>query len=397
MRNNIGINKVLYVNSSARLYGADKSLLELISLLDRKRFIPIVLLPEKGPLLDELSKLDVKTIVENFVHVERRYLRPLGVLRFLMRLILSVIRIMFIIKRERAHVVHSNSSACIASAVAATLTRTPHIWHIRELVVTPKIVRFLYRTIIPRLCDKAIAISEVVKANYSSCCRTDNAKYIVLSHGVDIRRFETAQASIRGEYSIPQKDKIVGNVGMLRPQKGQTRFLSVARMVKENYPEVKFVVAGDLFYEQGKVDSYLIDLCTSLGLNGDVFFTGFRDDIQNVYASFDVFVHTSESQEAYGRTILESMASGKPIVAFDNGGPGELVVDALTGYLVPVGDLRGMADRIITLLKDDGLRNRMGREAKRLLKEKFSMAKYSKDLERLYYEILEHEKPDDHQ
>jgi glycosyltransferase involved in cell wall biosynthesis len=179
-------------------------------------------------------------------------------------------------------------------------------------------------------------------------------------------------------------------VGMLRAQKGQEAFLLVSRLIKENDPQVKFVIVGDLYYEYGKIDPHLLVICASLNLNGEALFTGFRNDIENIFASFDIFVHSSLSQESHGRTILEAMAAGKPVVAFDDGGPRELVVDGSTGFLVPVGDIKLMAERIVALLKDTELRVRMGHEAKRVFKEKFSMAKYGKDMEGIYYKALEH-------
>jgi glycosyltransferase involved in cell wall biosynthesis len=213
-------------------------------------------------------------------------------------------------------------------------------------------------------------------------------KFVLLSHGVDNRRFENGKDAIRKEFSIPPEVKIVGNVGMLRAQKGQHLFLSVAQIVKEKYPDVKFVIAGDMYYENGMIDPTLQNLCNSLGLDDHVIFTGFLTDIENVFAAFDVFVHTSAFQESYGRTILESMSSGKPIVAFNNGGPSEIVRHGRTGFLVPPEDLRLMAERIIALLLDDELRTQMGSEGRRIIREHYSNEKYMKCLEGLYSQLL---------
>ena len=386
------MKKVLFVNSSSRLYGADKSLLELISGLDKTKFLPIVLLPEDGPLAGEASKNGIKVIIAQFAHGERRFLTPFQFPIFLRNTAASARLIRSIIIREQIDLVHSNTSACFASAIAAKLARIPHIWHIRELLVKPKLVRFFYKLLIPLLADRAIGASQAVKKNYCSNWNRLEKKFVVLPHGIDSAKYENTHEILHCEYSIPSDVAIIGNVGMLRAQKGQEAFLLAARLIKKNCPQTKFVIVGDLYYEHGKIDPHLLDIRASQGLDTDVLFTGFRNDIENIFASFEVVAHTSLSQEAHGRTIVEAMAAGKPVVAFDDGGPRELVIDGITGFLVPVGNVEIMSERIVTLLKDAELRAGMGREARRVFKETFSMTKYGQDIERLYYEALERDR-----
>ncbi len=384
---------ILFVNSSSRLYGADKSLLELLSVLDKKRFTLVLLLPEDGPLAREVSNYDIKIIITQFAHGERRFLRLFEFLMFMRNTAASARLIKSIIIEEHIDLVHSNTSSCFASAIAAKMAKKKHIWHIRELLVKPKLVKFLYQLLLPLLADRAIGASQAVKNNYCSYWNGLGRIFAVLPHGIDSAKYENATGILRREYSIPADTKIIGNVGMIRLQKGQEAFLLTARLIKQKYSPAKFVIAGDLYYEQGKIDPHLLEICASHGLNDDVLFTGFRKDIENIFASFDVFVHTSLSQEAYGRTILEAMAAGKPVVAFDSGGPRELVIDGTTGFLVPVGDVELMSDCIVRLLKDGELRVRMGREAKRVFTENFSMAEYGREIERLYDDTLERERP----
>ena len=380
--------KILYVNSSARLYGADKSLLEMVANLDKGCFEPVVMAPEDGPLVTECRKIGVRAIIVDFVHVERRHLAPSAFFKFMRDLSGACKRIRRLILDEGIDIVHSNTSACVASAIAAKMAGKPHVWHVRELVTRPRLIRLAYRIVLPLLADKAFAASQAVRVNYSTGWNGMNDKFVVLPHGVDTGRFETGLDAIRGEFSISRGIKIVGNVGMMRAQKGQRTFLSIARIVKDRYPEVKFIIAGDLFYQKGAIDRNLLELCDSLGLADDVIFTGFRTDIENVFASFDVFAHTSEMQESYGRTILEAMASGKPVVAFRSGGPGELVKDESTGFLVAAGDVLKMAEKIVVLLTDDELSRRMGEAGHLVVSLNYSSERYTKSLQEHYRQCL---------
>lgn len=380
--------RVLFVNSSSRLYGADRSLLEIVARLDKTAFDPVVLVPETGPLVAEMQRLGASAIVSPFVHAERRDFRLVRLIRFAAALLLSIGKIKSIIEKEKIDLVHSNTSACIAGAVASRLARKPHIWHIRELCTNPKIVRLFYRVAIPMLADRAIAASTAVMSNYSAGRNKLAQKFVLLSHGVDQERFENGNDVIREEFSLPPGTKIVGSVGMLRAQKGQHLFLQAAKMVKEKHPGARFVISGDMYYKDGAIDPGLKNLCRRLGLENDVIFTGFRSDIENVFASFDVFAHTSAYRESYGRTILESMSAGKPVIAFDHGGPRELVRDGRTGFLVPPGDVGLMAEKISALLSDGALRVQMGDEGRKTVRERYSNEKYMKSLQEIYSQCL---------
>lgn len=380
--------RVLFVNSSARLYGADKSLLDIVATLDRTVFDPLVLVPEEGPLVVALERLAVKTICRPFPHAERRNFKPLPLFRFAVQLARSVAQTAKLIRDEKIALVHSNTSACLASAIAARLTGRPHVWHIRELCSTPRFVRLVYRIVIPLLADRAVAASTVVRENYSTAWNGLRRKFALLPHGVDNARFERGVDTIRKQFGIESHTRIVGNVGMLRPQKGQHLFLRVAQLVKADFPWVRFLICGDLFYDSGTVGKDLPQLCSSLGLSEDVTFTGFRSDVEDVYASFDVLAHTSFG-DSYGRTILEAMAAGTPVVAFASGGTSELVRHGLTGYLVPFGNVRLMAEAIVDLLRDEGLRRNLGSEGRRIARECYSTTAHVEALETIYTELLE--------
>jgi phosphatidylinositol alpha 1,6-mannosyltransferase len=175
------------------------------------------------------------------------------------------------------------------------------------------------------------------------------------ARGVDTRRFTPGKRSADLRASLaPQGEMLVGYVGRLAPEKQVERLASLADM-----PGVRLVVVGNGPSEE-RLRSALPDAA----------FLGFRggDELAEIYASLDVFVHTGPA-ETFCQAVQEGLASGLPVVAPDAGGPRDLVLPGRTGYLVPVPpddeprwpDLRVAVDR----LRDPALRAAYGSAARR--------------------------------
>jgi len=115
--------------------------------------------------------------------------------------------------------------------------------------------------------------------------------------------------------------------------------------------------------------------------------TGFRSDIADVMSALDIVVHTSVRAEPFGRVILEGMLLGKPVVATDAGGVPEMIVDGETGFLTPPGDAAALADRLIPLLREPLLRQRIGQRAQAWARERFSLARHVADMSGIYESV----------
>jgi glycosyltransferase involved in cell wall biosynthesis len=156
----------------------------------------------------------------------------------------------------------------------------------------------------------------------------------------------------------------VAIVGSVTAAKGVPEFLEVARRL-ERRTDARFVVIGH------EVED-LRQLAGVDGIPSNVVVTGALATPQDAMDHADIVVSASRSTESFGRVVLEAMASGLPVVAFAHGGPTELVVDGVTGFLVPPGDLDALAERISELCDDPGLRRSMGQTARERAVARFS-------------------------
>ena len=187
-------------------------------------------------------------------------------------------------------------------------------------------------------------------------------KCVVVPLGVDLSRLKDASGRSTGlnrELGIGSDELVVGIVGRLVPIKNHGMFLEAASRIRKARPsiKVKFAVVGG-----GELEKELKALAVSLGLTNDVIFLGWREDLGNIYGAFDVISLTSLN-EGTPLALIEATAMGKAIIATDVGGVSDIVEDGKTGILVPKGDVEAFAKRLIELLEDKALRERLGQAA----------------------------------
>jgi glycosyltransferase involved in cell wall biosynthesis len=206
-----------------------------------------------------------------------------------------------------------------------------------------------------------------------------------LHAGIDLVRVDAApRANLHEDLWLPHHAPIVGNVAALVPHKGQRHFIEAARLVLPHLPDARFVIAGE-----GELRPALERQIKDHHLEKHVVLAGFRPDVLSLHKAFDVFVMSSVS-EGLGTSLLDAMAASKPIVATTAGGIPEVVVDGETGFLVPPRDHEAMAEAIVRLLKDEGLRTRMGAAGRARAESRFSAERMVQDTLRVYQRVALH-------
>lgn len=208
-------------------------------------------------------------------------------------------------------------------------------------------------------------------------------KVYVIPNGVEVARFHPLRdgTAVRDELRIARTTPVAGIVAALRPEKNHELFLRAAARVRDRIPPARFLIVGD-----GAERDRLERLAAELKLTDAVCFLGNRDDIPDVLAALDVFVLTSKI-EANPVSILEAMASGKPVIAPRVGSISESLDDGRTGFLTEPDNLRQVADRMIELLCNRELARRMGQAGRAAAVERWSLERMVKGYEGLIVEI----------
>jgi glycosyltransferase involved in cell wall biosynthesis len=280
-----------------------------------------------------------------------------------------------------AHDPHGVAMGALALSMSTQLHKPPLVvsrrvdFHLRGNALS----RWKYRQVDCFICASE-AIRQMLVAD-----GVPPGRAVTVHEGIDIERVEAAPpASLHEEFWLPRDAPIIGNIGALVPHKGQRHLIEAAAIVVRHVPDARFVIAGE-----GELRPALERSIKEHGLEKHVFLAGFRADVLSVLKAFDIFVMSSVT-EGLGTSLLDAMAAGKPIVATRAGGIPEVVADGETGMLVAPRDHDAMAEALVRLLKDPGLRKQMGAAGQVRAHQKFSAERMVERTARLYARIARH-------
>jgi glycosyltransferase involved in cell wall biosynthesis len=237
------------------------------------------------------------------------------------------------------------------------------------------------RSAIP-VADRLVALTESHRRSLAAELRVPEARFRVVGSGVDLSRFEVSlpRAAARRAACLPEQGPLVGIIAALRPEKNHALFLAAAARVLAKVPDARFLIAGD-----GPARDDVARHALASGLGDRLLLLGARQDVPALYRALDVAVLSSHPiVETLPVTLLEAAASGTPAVATAVGSVTDVVVHGETGYVVPAGDVAGLAERIVELLRDAELRERLGAAARRRAEQRFD----ERDMIRRYEDLF---------
>jgi glycosyltransferase involved in cell wall biosynthesis len=332
--------RLLSVQPVAERGGSDTGLLRLVRSLPLDEFDCHLVFPGPSPLVEEF------TAARATLHTVpmRRISTSYGAgewAAYVAAWPVTVGRIARLIRELDIDVVHTNSLHSMYGWAAATLTRRPHVWHAREIVVQSDAALKLERFLAHRFADRVICGSQAIAD------QLDPANVEVVRETVDPAEFRPDLAGrFRARTGIPDDAPLVGAVGRLDTWKGFDVLLDAFDVAKERRSDLHLVVAGAEV--RGK-EQLAVGLAARAERMPDVHWLGPRADVAELYADIDVFVLPSTEPEPYGIVVVEALASGTPVVVSDAGGAREIVDHAPreSGTLVPPGDAGALAGALV--------------------------------------------------
>jgi glycosyltransferase involved in cell wall biosynthesis len=290
-------------------------------------------------------------------------------------------RIRELTRRTRADVVHAHGyKADVYVYIALRKSGIPLVSTCHNWVTQNSLVSFysVVDRLVLRHYTEIAAVSDQVKQTLLDAgVRREKIHKVI--NGIDLTQFSSAVPSLRGDADTKQIS-IVGWVGRLSHEKGADIFLRAAAQTLISLPQTRFVVAGD-----GPDRSALESLIDELNIRGNVSLVGRREDMPSVYASFDILVSSSR-QEGLPMAILEGMASGKPWIATIVGDVPTVILQDITGVLVPPDDVDALSTALIDLLRDRERQELLGTAARKLVEDQFSAERMTEDYLRIYRE-----------
>ena len=346
---------LLFVSAYTGLGGGESVQLNLMGALDPARWALHLATPRDGQLPEAARALNVRTHVVPYRGVPTWFLPPVW-----MRL------------RRRGSRPWRGTSARARSTPITTrchsrsLRRAPTASVVWNAMGWWFPVHLWQRRFFREGITQIVAITEAVRDRWLGAepfMPRDRVRVIV--PGVDPAQYHPGVdgGPIRERLGLGADAPLVGMIARFQHVKGHDVFQAMARRVLAQIPEARFVVAGENVFGVSKDEAYKQDVLRAAredpALSAALTYLGFWPDAREVIAASDVIVCPSRF-ESLGMVHLESMAMARPVVSMDNGGPAETVVDGETGFLVPPEDPDALADRVVRLLRDPALRQRMG-------------------------------------
>lgn len=366
--------KVLHTIDTTGPGGAESVFVALASKLDASRFRSVAALVGPGWVQEELRR---RGIDARLLKVARRSAFDIGYLR----------QLCGIVQRERIDLIHSHLfGSNVYSSLAGLICRVPAIstFHGAVDIGGRQRLRAAKFAILRAGSAKAVFVSDHLRAQILPHARLPYARTARIYNGIDTGVYASGKDNaLRRELGLGAEDVLVGALGNIRPAKGYDVLLEAAALAVANDARMKFVIAG---HARAPLHEALLAQRARLGLDGHVFFLGFRSDTPRVLRGLDLFVLSSVS-EGLSISTIEAMACGLPIVATRCGGPQEIVRDGDNGVLVDVRSPAQLAAAIARLAADVELRTRLSRNALAAA-ARFSEARMIAAYEELYDEVM---------
>lgn len=222
-------------------------------------------------------------------------------------------------------------------------------------------------------CSQIVADASVIKRHLVERHGVDAAKIQVIGSAVDLEKFRPPRdrTKFRSEIGVGDNTPLIGNVGMIRPDKGQLILVEAAPLVLKNHPQARFAIVGQGtgILQRGINVRIAIDQAE---LSDQIVMAGYRWDTPDVYAACDIIVIASLRTEASPIVLREAFASGRPVIATKVGDIPEIIEHGHNGLLIDPGDSRAMAEAIMEFLNDPSLAAHCAANGLRYANEHFS-------------------------
>jgi glycosyltransferase involved in cell wall biosynthesis len=337
--------RILFVDHTGQIGGAELILLDVVAGQDHAS----VFLFEEGPLANALSERGLKLIISRWgagLSQFRRDSSWLAAVPLVARLA-AIAR--EIAQAAKAHdLVYANSQkAFVLAAIASVLVKRPLIWHLHDIISAEHfgaVQRRAQVLLANTRATRVIVPSRAAAAAFIAAGGLPDLVEIV-PNGLALAPEPSAAGELRQALGFPA-GPLVGVFSRLAPWKGQHVLIEALA----GLPGVGCIIVGDALFGEQAYASGLKQLVLERGLADRVRFLGHRGDVPRLMKAVDVMVHPSTNAEPFGRTLVEAMLAGVPVIATDAGAAADILDGGKAGMLVAPNDPQALARAIASVL-----------------------------------------------
>lgn len=370
--------KVLLINGAGFMGGDVAMLLLGLPFLQQKHYsLSIVSIP-RGEVYEELRKIPgVQMITMELGGTELPPSTNFGKLGRAAAIAAAAVRIAAFVRREKIDAIYAldRTVATLLSYLVAHLTGTPLILsaHISYYLDTSALMRRVVRH------AKAVTVTSEHMGKRFLPYVSDPTRIFKILNAIKLELYDATLPGtpIRQELTIAPETPVVILAGRLSPFKGQDDLIRAAAIIRQERPDVQFLLAGA--ENVAGFTKVLTQLIAEQQLENTVRLIGYRKDLPAVFAAATICTMPSH-EEPFGLVALEAMAMGKPVVATRAGGVPEFLVDGEMGFLIEPRDHQALARAILKLVNEPALAQAMGRRGRQHVEEYFTANVYGRNI-----------------
>jgi glycosyltransferase involved in cell wall biosynthesis len=369
---------ILFLDQYCVLQGGQKVLLDIMHAFLERGYRCIVALPEKGPLSEKAEALSIETVFlpVGYYSIVKKNLADY--LNYVFRAPFLLFKLARFIKKNNVEIVYANGARTFPWATGACcLLRLPLVWHIHSIFdqgMSRKICLFFggFKTV-----KKIFAVSKAAALPLE----TLGEKVEVVYNAVTVSSYSFPRANLlKKEFNLPADACLIGTVAILEEWKNQEDLIRAASLLKGSGKQnIYFFLVGDSLYKeaaQGEYKKRLKSLVIECGLEKEVIFTGFRNDIKDVINSLDILVICSKTPDPCPLVSLEAASLGVTVISADSGGTKEIFLAKEEAFFYKAGDFQGLSDNIAFLVNNREIMQSVGERAREKVTADFNLENY---------------------
>lgn len=369
------MKNILFIHQSADLYGSDRTLLLLLTKLDKTKFNPVVVLPLSGPLQEELEKENIKVVIAPVLKLYRSMFTLKNMALFLKQIKSAVSTLDQLDKEHHFDLIYSNTLAVLLGMMYAKKTGKPHIWHVHEIIVHPKAIAYIFPKLLKKYADVVVCNSNTTKNNLVSRTKKLSEKTMVIYNGLSPKANNFVKIE-KTDIGFKPDDIIITLIGRISRLKGHKLLLDTYLNHLDKKENIKLLFVGSPVVGQEYYLEEVEEIIRVNQLGNDVKILPFTKELAPIFDVSDIVVVPSTEAESFGLVALEAMLAQKPVIGSNHGGLTEMIINGETGFLVKPNNAEELSQAIQKLSDSDELRKEFGQKGFQRATSEFSEDNY---------------------
>ena len=388
------MQSILFIHQSAELYGSDKTMLYFLSELDKTKYLPVIVLPNDGPLKTELEKNNIKVVIAPVLKLYRKMFTAKNLIKFFREYKQGVRTLDKLNQEHNFKLVYSHTLAALIGIIFAKKRKIKHLWHVQEIIAKPKVFNQTFKKLLSLQCNHKVVYDSIATMNFWANDNTIlTAKSEAVWNGIEVKNIQTFKqneiAEVRENYFSSHNDEIIiALVGRINSWKGQQLLLNAFNILSKKNDNIKLVYLGSAPPNQEIFELDLKSKIKEFNLEEKVILIPFQKEISKFWNSIDIAVVPSTEPEPFGMVVIEAMLAKKPVVASNHGGPTEIILNNETGFLFEPNNEIQLANAIQKLIENQELRNTFGEKGFQRVQNTFSLESHVNHFEKIFNELL---------